>query len=105
MWHRHRGAKDMVVMHAETFHLAGAEIPGIEGLANDTAVFTIDLEALMPVHAYSHRQVKVSNAAIGEFDRHKPAVSSKFFDEPGLDTDDLTAQKASRLDEVTGMPQ
>src|SRR6266496_3981141 len=102
------GTKDAVILsitHAETFHLAGAQIPGIEGLANHTAVFTVHLKALMPVHPHRHRQVKVTNAAIGEFSRNKPAIGSELFDESGLDTDDLAAQKAGRIDEVTGVPQ
>src|SRR5438270_10495140 len=102
------GTKDAMILsitRAEAFDLAGAQIPGIEGLADHTAMFTIRLEALMPVHPYGHRQVKVTNAAIGKFGRNKPAVGSKLFDEPGLDTDDLTTQKASRVDEVTAVSQ
>src|SRR5438309_11323844 len=102
------GTKDAMILsitHAEAFDIAGAQIPGIEGLANHTAMFTIYLEALMPVHPHSHSQVKVTNAAIGKFGRNKPAVGSKLFDEPGLDTDDLAAQKASRIDEVTAVSQ
>jgi hypothetical protein len=102
------GTQDAVILsitHAETFHLTGAQIPGIEGLSNDTAMFTVHLKALMPVHPYSHRQVKMPNAAIGQFRRNKPAIGSKLFDESGLDTDNLATQKAGRIDEVTGVAQ
>src|SRR5438034_10324699 len=100
--------KDAVILsitYAETFHLAGAQIPGIVGLANHTAVFTVHLKALMPVHSHSYRQVEVTNTPIGEFSRNKPAVGSELFDEPGLNTDDLAAQKAGRIDKVTGVSQ
>src|SRR5579875_2729120 len=45
------------ITYAETFHLAGAQIPGIEGLANHATIFPIDLKALVPVHAHCHRQI------------------------------------------------
>src|SRR5579875_47141 len=93
------------ITYAETFHLAGAQIPGIEGLANHTTIFPIDLKALVPVHTHRHRQVKMPNAAIGKFYGHKPAIGPKLFDEPGLHTHNLSTQKARCIDEMTGMGQ
>src|SRR5947209_14388932 len=78
------------ITHAEALHLTRAQIPGIEGLANHTAVLTVHLEALMPVHAHCHRQVQMTQTAIGKFSINKPAIGSELLHEPRLDTHDLT---------------
>src|SRR2546425_898763 len=49
---------------AEVLYLTGAQIPGIERLANHTAILSVDLKALMPVHAHCHCQIKVTHTAI-----------------------------------------
>src|SRR5438309_4830080 len=91
------------IMHSEAFHLTGAQIPGIEGLAKHAAVLPVHLEALMPVHAHCHRQIKVTYTAIGEFCGNKPAVGSKFLDEPGLHAHNFTSQIAGSIDEMASV--
>src|SRR5258708_27820665 len=70
------------ITRTEAFHFTGAQIPGIEGLAKHAAVLPVHLEALMPVHAHRQRQIKVARTAISECYGDKPAVGSKFLDEP-----------------------
>jgi len=56
-------------------------------------------ESLMPVHAYRHCEIKMTNAASAKFCRNKPASKLQIFRRAGLDTDDLATQKAGRIDE------
>ena len=102
------GTQDAVILSialTEALHLAGTQVPGIEGLANHAAMLTIHLKALVPVHAYRHREIEMPNAAIGELGVDKPAVGTELFDEPGLNADDVATQKASGIDEVAGVAQ
>src|SRR5450755_2164701 len=85
------GAMVLSIAYREAFHLTGAQIPWVEGLANDTAILTIHLKSLVPIHSYCHREVQVTNTAIREFSGNKPAVCSKLFDEPCLNADNFTA--------------
>src|SRR5205807_1586969 len=91
------------ITYAEALHFTGAQIPGIEGLANYTAILSVDLKALMPVHAHRHCQIKVTHTAIGERGAHKPAGNAKFLDEHGLHAHDCPSQKASGIDEMTAV--
>src|SRR6266550_1910605 len=88
------------ITHAEALHIARAQIPGIGGLANHAAILTVHLEALVPVHAHCHCQIKVTHTAIGKFSSDKPAIRSELLNEPGLDAHDLAPQKAGSIDEM-----
>ena len=91
------------ITHREALHLTRAQIPGIKGLANHAAVFTVHLKALVPVHPHRHRQIKVTHTAICKFSSDKPAIRPELLNEPGLNAHDLTPQKAGCIDEMTTM--
>ena len=67
------------ILLMENLNLARAEVPRIEGLGEDRAVFTIELEALMPIHAHGNGQIQMAERATGEFGFHEPAVSTGSF--------------------------
>src|SRR5215467_8158954 len=93
------------ITHAEALHFTGAQIPGVEGFANHAAILSVDLKALMPVHAHRHRQIKVTHTAISKCGANKPAESAKFLDEHGLHAHDFSSQEASGIDEMAAMTQ
>ena len=46
------------------FDIAGPEKPGVIGFADDASVFSVNLEAFVPVHAYRHGQFQVAERPI-----------------------------------------
>src|SRR6266487_3676906 len=88
----------LLIARREALHLAGTQIPGIEGLADHTPVLTVYLEALVPVHAHCHRQIEMTGAAIGELYVNEPAIGTEFFDQPGLEVRYAPSQEARGID-------
>ena len=61
----------------EDLDLAGAEVPGVEGLRQDRAVLAVELEALVPVHAHGDGQVEMAERAAGELGVDEPAIGAE----------------------------
>ena len=68
-------------------------------------MLAVDLEALVPVHAYLYGQVEVTNASVREPDLREPAVRPELLDEPGADGVYLSAQEAGGVEQVARVPK
>ena len=68
-------------------------------------MLAIELEALVPVHAYGDGQVEMAERAVGEFDIDEPAVGAEALQVARLHGNDLAAQIACRIHEMASMRQ
>ena len=68
-------------------------------------MLAIELEALVPVHAYGNGQVEMAERAVGEFDIDEPTVGGEALPMARLHGNDLAAQIACRIHEMASMRQ
>ena len=95
----------LVVLDREGLHLGGAEMPGVEELAEHAALAAVDLEAFPPVHPDRHGEVELAEAAVGVGDLEEPAVRVRLRRQSGPDGLQRAAEVPGGVEHVAAVAE
>src|ERR1700704_2410503 len=69
----------LAVTNGKAFDFAGAQIPRVKSLSNDTSVFGVDLKTFVPVHPDRNGEIELTGEPAGELSGDHPTEGSEPF--------------------------